>query len=232
VVQVTDATGAIAIQPVSLAIGLIGQSITFAGPADQAFSPSAVTLAATADSGLPVTFTVVSGPASIKGNTLTFTGAGSVTVRADQAGNSSYAAASGVARTFSVFADYASWQLSRFSSGELANLAVSGPAAVYGADGWPNLVKYALGLEPKQNVTAGLPTVSRTATDWVYTYSRPSALADVTYAVEVSTDLSQWTATGVTQTLVSSAGGIDTWQATYPLASTLTAFFRLAVSQN
>ncbi len=50
-------------------------------------------LAATSSTGLPVTYSVT-GPATVQGSTLTYTGPGSVVVTAVQAGNSKYAAAS------------------------------------------------------------------------------------------------------------------------------------------
>jgi hypothetical protein len=62
---------------------------------------STLRLAAAASSGLPVTFTV-SGPATIYGSLLTATGTGTVMVTASQAGNSTYAAAPTVTRTFTV----------------------------------------------------------------------------------------------------------------------------------
>ncbi|HVT72263.1 MAG TPA: hypothetical protein VHD61_03945, partial [Lacunisphaera sp.] len=93
-----------------------------------------------------------------------------------------------------------------------------------------NLVKYALGLEPKQNITTGLPAVTTTATDWVYTYSRPSDRTDITYDVEMSTDLVTWTS-APNQQMVSSGGGNETWTASYPLALAPNIFFRLKVNQ-
>jgi hypothetical protein len=53
-----------------------------------------MTLNATSDSGLPVTYTVVSGPATVNGSTLTFTGSGTVVVRVAQAGDARYDGAS------------------------------------------------------------------------------------------------------------------------------------------
>ncbi|SNS24096.1 Ig-like domain (group 3) [Granulicella rosea] len=58
-----------------------------------------VPLYARALSGLPITYTV-SGPASISGNLLTVTGTGSVTVTANQSGNTTFAAATSVSRSF------------------------------------------------------------------------------------------------------------------------------------
>ncbi|HVT71911.1 MAG TPA: immunoglobulin domain-containing protein, partial [Lacunisphaera sp.] len=86
--------------------------------------------------------------------------------------------------TLTVINGFGAWANAKFTSGELADANLSGPNAVYGQDGLPNLVKYALGLEPKQNITTGLPAVTTTATDWVYTYSRPSDRTDITYDVE------------------------------------------------
>ena len=50
-------------------------------------------MAGTASSGLTVTFTIISGPATLSGNTVTITGAGMVTVEASQPGDPNYNAA-------------------------------------------------------------------------------------------------------------------------------------------
>ncbi len=79
------------------------QSIKFPQPTSPvAFGVKPITLSATAGSGLPVQFAVVSGPGSINGNKLTITGAGSVVIEADQAGNAVYAPAVPVQRTLVV----------------------------------------------------------------------------------------------------------------------------------
>jgi uncharacterized protein (TIGR03437 family) len=85
---------------VNFVIGLSTQTISFAIP-NHSSSDAPFTLQASDSSGLPVTFSVVSGPATIAGNTLTITGVGTVTVKAIQAGNSSYAGATATA-TFDV----------------------------------------------------------------------------------------------------------------------------------
>jgi len=80
----------------------LAQTITFANLGTQAFGVP-VTLSATGGgSGNPVIFTIVSGPATVSGSTLTTTGVGDVTVRASQAGNGSYNAAPDVEQTFTV----------------------------------------------------------------------------------------------------------------------------------
>ncbi|MGC4072092.1 MAG: MBG domain-containing protein [Nibricoccus sp.] len=83
------------------------QTITFAALADKTRTAPAFALSATASSSLPVTFTVASGPATLSGSTLTLIGIpGVVTVRASQAGNAAYSAATDVTRSFTVSADY------------------------------------------------------------------------------------------------------------------------------
>jgi hypothetical protein len=78
------------------------QTIDFPAPADQAFSAAPITLTATSTSGLPVSYTVTSGPATVSGSSLTLTGVGDVTVRASQAGDTAFLPASPVEQTFTV----------------------------------------------------------------------------------------------------------------------------------
>lgn len=86
----------------SITINKASQTITFGALADKTFGDPAFTVSATASSNLAVSFSVVSGPATISGNTVTITGAGSVTIRASQAGDGNYDAAAPVDQTFNV----------------------------------------------------------------------------------------------------------------------------------
>lgn len=124
-------------------------------------------------------------------------------------------------------AGFSAWQQAKFTLSELADISKSGPNAIYGADGLTNLLKYSLGLEPKQNVSSGLPTLSKTPTEWLYTYLRPSQTTDVSYAVEISPNLTNWTTTGVTHEFITSSGGIETWRGRYPVSTATPLFFRL-----
>jgi len=79
------------------------QTITFPVIADHTFSDPPIQLVAAASSGLPVTFSVISGPATLSSrNVLTFTGAGAVTVEANQSGNGSFYSATPVDMNFNI----------------------------------------------------------------------------------------------------------------------------------
>jgi hypothetical protein len=81
----------------------IVQTITFPALSDVSVTAEPITLAATSSSGLPITYVLVSGPATLSGNILTFTrAAGVVSVRAFQPGGDLYNAAAEVTRTFNV----------------------------------------------------------------------------------------------------------------------------------
>ena len=66
------------------------QTVTFNPIPTHTYGDAPFTLSATASSGLPVTFTIASGPATVSGSTLTIAGAGTVIVDATQAGNANY----------------------------------------------------------------------------------------------------------------------------------------------
>ncbi|MBN8674804.1 MAG: hypothetical protein J0L56_11755, partial [Chitinophagales bacterium] len=78
------------------------QTINFPVIADQSINASPFTLNATASSALPASYTLLSGPATLAGNQLTFTGPGTVSVTANQHGDTNYLAATAVNRTFCV----------------------------------------------------------------------------------------------------------------------------------
>jgi len=71
--------------------GGLKQSITFPAIANKQTTASAFTLSASASSGLPVSYYLVSGPASVVGQNVTLTGrTGKVTLRSTQHGNEVY----------------------------------------------------------------------------------------------------------------------------------------------
>lgn len=89
--------------------GVIGEfvpwpeTINFPTLPNLTFAPGEqVTLSGTVSSGLPLLFSVLSGPATLNGAVLTITGPGVVSVVARQSGNADFQAAMGVTNTFTV----------------------------------------------------------------------------------------------------------------------------------
>ncbi|RDC64221.1 T9SS type A sorting domain-containing protein [Adhaeribacter pallidiroseus] len=68
----------------------ISQYIAFETIPDKTVASVPFTLSARASSGLPVTFSIVSGPATLQDSTITLTGVGTVTIKAIQAGNAQF----------------------------------------------------------------------------------------------------------------------------------------------
>ena len=83
-----------------------GQTITFGPLPDRQMGSGSFIVSATSDSGLTVTFTTttpsICGSGGTNGTTITLTAVGSCTVKADQAGNATYAPAASVMQTFNI----------------------------------------------------------------------------------------------------------------------------------
>ncbi len=92
-----------ATQTAQLTVNKAAQTISFTPPSSVAYGSGAITLTATGGaSGNPVTFSLMSGPATLSGASLSFTGAGTVVLNANQAGNSNYLAATQVTQSIKV----------------------------------------------------------------------------------------------------------------------------------
>ncbi|WOK07347.1 MBG domain-containing protein [Imperialibacter roseus] len=88
--------------PQVLVVDQAGQTITFEAIDKVDISVGSVQLTASASSGLDVAYSLVSGSATLSGNTLTLTGTGEVVVAADQEGDANYLEAVQVIQSFSV----------------------------------------------------------------------------------------------------------------------------------
>ncbi len=88
--------------PLAVTVNKLSQTITFGPLANKMYGDPPFDVSATASSGLPVSFSIVSGPATIAGNTVTITGTGTVTVKASQPGDANYSAAPDVTQSFTV----------------------------------------------------------------------------------------------------------------------------------
>ena len=128
-------------------------AITFPAIPNSSYG-STVLLTATASSGLPVTYTLASGPATLNGSTLSLTGVGPVTVTANQAGNSNYATATPVAQSFTATQAVLTVQPVSVNRAEGAD----NPVFTYTVIGFVN------GDGNSQQVLQGAPLITTTAT--------------------------------------------------------------------
>jgi len=87
----------------SFEVNKLTQQISFPAISDKKIDDNPFDITATSTSGLPVSFSIISGPASIQGSRISLDGTpGTVVVEATQAGNDQYAPATPVSRSFSV----------------------------------------------------------------------------------------------------------------------------------
>lgn len=82
--------------------GKTSQTILFDPPGDHGLTSPPFLLTATASSGLPVSFSLLSGPATLTGNSVQVTGPGPVMLQASQPGDAFYLPAAPVNQTFNV----------------------------------------------------------------------------------------------------------------------------------
>ena len=113
--------------------------------------------------------------------------------------------------------------------GTIQNIGAAADDSVGTSDGLPNLLKYALGLDP--TVAAENPVAISLANGHLNLVAPRNAEAtDVTFEVQVSTDLQNWTASGIV--VDQAAPPIFRAHDTAPVAGNPVRFMRLRVSSN
>ena len=86
----------------TLVVARAAQSITFPPPSNRPFGTSTFSIGASASSGLPLAFTVQSGPGVVTGTQLSVSDIGPIVITAVQPGNANYLAATPVEQTLLV----------------------------------------------------------------------------------------------------------------------------------
>ena len=133
------------------------------------------------------------------------------------------------------------WKGRNFSASELDDPTISGDTAAPAGDGIPNLLKYALHIDPKTSTPSDLPVPSVMSSGGenylTITYTQLILAGDIEYITEISTDLKTWNSgagytapvsvtnnpDGVTQTVVV--------QDLKPLSSSEKRFIRLKINK-
>ena len=95
-----------------------------------------------------------------------------------------------------VKSQFENWREQNFTTSQLKNWSLSGDTGNPSGDGIPNLMKYALALNPNKPATSGLPLLGQVAiggkTYLTLTFTDQAALTDIAYTVQVSSDLQNW----------------------------------------
>jgi hypothetical protein len=125
------------------------QTIDFPALPDRLLTEPPFNLAATASSGLPVVFRLLSGPVTLVGSLVTLTNTGLVTIRAEQLGDDIYLPATSVERSFTVTRPFFQLRVS----------ATNGSIVVS-----PNRTTFALG---EQVVLTAIPNANYAFAGWL-----------------------------------------------------------------
>jgi hypothetical protein len=168
------------------------QTINFPQPASRNLSEGSFAPLATATSGLPVRFEVVSGPASLSGHTITPTAVGDVIIRALQDGDATWESAEPIKRTMTITATavqtYEAWAQEIFGADYAAK---GGPGHDPDGDGQTNQVEWQAKTHPLN--AADKFKVATTTSDATGFKLRWQARAGVNYRVMATTNLTTWT---------------------------------------
>lgn len=130
-----------------------------------------------------------------------------------------------------VIARYADWQSNYFTAAEIMTEPRTQAGVSYAGDNVPNLLKYALGLDPRMPVTAPLTPMSVSAGRLQLSFNR-YARPDLTWQVQASNDLVTWAPIWMASGETGATGNV-TVQDTTPINSTSPRrFLRLEVGRN
>lgn len=128
---------------------------------------------------------------------------------------------------------YRGWSARFFTPAQLDDDSISAPGADASGDGTPNLIKYALGLDPTVRTTAGLPVISSKGGFLDMSFRRLAKTADLILEAEISTDLNTWSVLTTQATTVDNGDGTENviLRSNTPVFSDPRQFIRLRVTQ-
>lgn len=119
------------------------------------------------------------------------------------------------------------WRLDYF--GASANSPQTAPAGDWSGSGVPNVVAYALGIDPTNPSQALLPAAAVVSNYLTLSYVPNPAATDVSYTVEASTDLVNWSTANVQAVSNPPANTVE-FRYQYPVSAAPEVFMRLRLT--
>jgi hypothetical protein len=98
-------------------------------------------------------------------------------------------------------------------------------------DGVPNLMEFAIHMNPFVSDVTGLPQVGREGNFLTLTYNKIATATDLTYTVEQSTNLTSWMTATTQDQVVSNNGNVQTIKSKIDVSSATGLFVRLRVTR-
>ncbi|NDF17022.1 MAG: hypothetical protein EB079_03510, partial [Verrucomicrobia bacterium] len=184
------------------------QTITFGPLPTLAAGAPGLVLGATSSSGLPVSYASSdSSVATVSNGVVTIVGSGSTTITASQTGDANYAAATSVAQTLTVQTVWDAWAAANGLTGANRN-----HGADPDGDGFSNAQEFAFGTNPNV-ANFQLFEMTKSGGELVVTFLWRTAVADATYDIRSSTNLSAPFANGAGMTVygVSDQSGLPSF---------------------
>jgi hypothetical protein len=124
-----------------------------------------------------------------------------------------------------VLATYPTWQAVK-----LPGSTKTGPLDDYDGDGVPNLIEFALGMNPQLATQVGLPVVDYPGGVPRMFYQADWSAGTTRYIPETSTDLVNWTNTGLSIESLGRSAWAESFRVTAP-AGSQRRFLRLRIEQ-
>jgi len=192
-----------------------------------------------ASSGLAVTLSVKSGPAVLStGNILNLSGAGTVVLAANQAGDSNFNAAPEATTSFAVIAPQSPFESSYnywLTTYPALNVTNSGLTDDSDGDGASNLLEFAMDRNPTLATSAENSVIEFVGGELRITYTRRKDLSSIGLQIfaETSTalDAASWTNNGVVEQVIFNTSTTETVRASIPMQSATKKFLRIKVSK-
>jgi len=129
--------------------------------------------------------------------------------------------------TINVSSTFDAWLAGKFTAGELIDTNISGAAANPDGDAFPNLLEYAMGLDPKTSDPSSTLSVSLSNELFTVSFSHYKPATDAPLSLDVSPDLLNWSSVTTTQSFDLGLIEILSYQ---EVASASAKFFRLKCS--